>query len=120
MKLTASLSLSRDEASALSCALDFLMHYDAYPYDPKKFDYEDANAIAWVVDEGHLKGNRRELRAAATAINFSLHCLSDAPEIIEQVATVYPDLIPDLTECAPILTALAPRVSAFIASLLRK
>lgn len=120
MKSVASLSLSSAEASALSCALDFLMHYDAYPYDPKKFDYEDVNAIAWVVDEGHLKGNRRQLKAAATAINFSLHCISEAPEIVEQVATVYPELIPDLTDSVPILTALAPRVSAFIASLLRK
>lgn len=120
MKSAASLSLSSNETSALSCALDFLMHYDAYPYDSKKFDFEDANAIAWVVDEGYLKGNRRELRAAATAINFSLHCISEAPEIVEQVATVYPDLIPDLTDSVSTLVELATRVSAFIASQLRK
>ena len=114
------LSLTSAEASAISCAMDFLLHYDNYVYNTSRFDCNDASRAAWNVDSGKFPGNRRELRAALAAIDLSVLSLKGGSEALDMVSKVFPDLIPDLSDSLSVLESLRPRLAAHAAKWAQK
>lgn len=109
------MKLTPAEAAALSCALDFLAHCDSYTYDTAKFDHNDAIKAAWNIDGNQFTGKRRELRAVIAAIDLVIHSIQNASPELEQVSSVFPDLIPVLKDSLPLLEILRPRLAAHAA-----
>lgn len=109
--------LTEAESTAVSSALDFLMNCDHYTYDNTRFDHNDAMNAAWAADDGVIHGKRREVRAVAAAIEFSLHCLANDPEAVTQVEQAFPDVIPDLKSSVPVMESLRTRLAAYAAKL---
>jgi len=107
--------LTDSEISALSCALDFLAHCDSYTYDTAKFSHNDVPRLAWAIESDKVINKRRDFRIALAAIDLSVHSVSTASAALEQVATVFPDLIPELSDALPLLEILRPRLAAHAA-----
>lgn len=109
------LKLTTAEVSALSCALDFLAHCESYAYDTAKFDHNDVSKLAWSIESSHVLEKRRDFRVVIAAIDLSVHSVKTASSELDQVTSVYPDLIPDLEEAIPALTTLRLRLVAHAA-----
>lgn len=114
-----SVSLSPVQRSAISCAMDFVSHCDAFSLSHPQISHKTVSAIAWKMDEPRPVISRGELRAMVAAITFTLYCLDSDPAAVALVEDVFPELIPDLLKNREILEYLIPMLRAHVAKLSR-
>ena len=106
---------SDTESSAISSALDFLLHSEEFSYEAKKFSWEHASRAAWKVDDHVAQYTRTEIRAMSAAIDYALHSVKESPSTVAKVENLFPALIPDLKESVSTLEILSIRFHAYIA-----
>lgn len=111
----APLKLSATEVSALCNALDFLAHCESFSYNSENFDHKDVIRMAWAIESNNTVEKRRDFRIALVAIDLSVHALNTASPELEQVSSVFPELIPDLKDSLSLLEVLRPRLVAHAA-----
>lgn len=102
------ISLSDVERSALSQALDFLLHCEDFSYADSKTTYETVLTTAEKLDINESTLTRGQTRACITAVHESIARLSGDPKGYARIAELYPDLIPDIKESLPVLVQLLP------------
>lgn len=108
----APMKLSPDEVSALCNALDFLAHCDSFSYEETKFSHGAVTNMAWEIESNPTIEKRRDFRIAIAAIDLSVRALNTTSPELEQVSSVFPDLIPDLKDSLSLLESIRPRLAA--------
>ena len=106
------LSLTDTEHSAVIQALDFLMHCENFSYTDAKITYDTVMIASEKLDSGEFCLTRGQFRACIIAVKESVSRLSGGPEEYTDVATTFPDLIPDIKESLPVLVQLLPHLRA--------
>lgn len=106
--------LSSEECSALVCALDYLLHCDDYSYIGKDFTWETAADAVERVEDHETTYRKNELSVFIAAIDCALQGLRCRDTSFNEVADIFPDLIPDLEDAAQLLKDLQPRLCAYL------
>lgn len=111
------ITISHAESSALVCALDFLSHCEGFSWSNKPFDWKIVAAVTEKLENDVAAYSKNELAACLAALDLALQSVLTHDENFDQVADVFPELIPDLKDSTNILQKLKQRLLDYVADL---